>query len=269
MEIEIDKFCLYSNEDIQGAYEKILTKNIKFVDILGDYNLDLDWLPDCVQRLFIRGIFNKPLNNLHNNIIYIEIINSNYTQSFDFLPHSLKVLKLCSDINYPLDNLPSSLEYLIICGKVNIQLTNLPTKLKLLKINSEYEFPIDNFPNSIEKLYISPKYYQVIDKWPINLKYLVIHNFTGHIFNLPNIYELHVDYNISIDNVPDSIEILCFGSSYNKKLTKIPKSTKIIWLASPKQKDILDEIEQSDFLIIYESPHVTDIFDFNLFSVLE
>ncbi len=242
------------------------SKNPEIIEILCEYNQNLDWLSDSVKKIFIGGVFNQPLNNLPTSLLYLEITNQSFSQSLDFLPSSLKVLKISSPHIQQLDNLPNKLKVLFFTTNTFFQISNIPNGLKFFKSPNKYNYPIDDLPDSIEKLCLNLDESVIVNKWPVSLKILSVTEYSKQLVNLPNIIELYIDYNIPTDNLPDSIQILGFGSNYFHKINKLPQSIKFIWLACPQQLHILDNfnLESSQFNIIYESPKIFDDFDVNI-----
>jgi hypothetical protein len=88
-------------------------------------------------------MFNKPLNNLPQNLKYLYIYGL-YTHSLDYLPEGLIKLTICGNFNKYLDKLHSSLKILSILTyfgndiPYTQKLDNLPLHLNFLNLNSSH-----------------------------------------------------------------------------------------------------------------------------------
>jgi uncharacterized protein YjfI (DUF2170 family) len=102
-------------------------------------------IPLSVKSLVLYGCENQfIIDNLHNNIEELSIINSYYDYDLNNLPNSLKKI-IIKDYLYDLNNLPNSIEYLEFnMNKVKIQ--KKPKNLKTIKCKDYYEY-IEEFKN--------------------------------------------------------------------------------------------------------------------------
>lgn len=96
------KYNMRLDELPEGFLELIFNYNSVF-------NKSLDKLPSTTKKIIFGWYFNKSLNNLPN-IKHLEL-SVFFNQPLDFLPNSLKILKILNDeYTHPLYNLPTSIE---------------------------------------------------------------------------------------------------------------------------------------------------------------
>lgn len=232
------------------------------------YNFSIPELPDNIKSIIINEVTENLEFKLPNYLENLQIYSSkNYYKVSEF-PKTLKSLswfcKTIDDIKTSLNMLPDWIENLEICipftcsdlshfknlKKLNIidntfneLLDCLPDTIECLIIKSNiFNQPLDNLPIFLKELnIISSKYIQQLDNLPSNLKKLKIHNFSGKsLDNLPNNLEyLYIEYdnnfeNIILNNLPDSITTIAFGSiellHLREHTFKVPKNcNKIIY----------------------------------------
>ena len=106
-------------------------KNYEVLYLGYKFNQPLDNLPDNIKHIiFITdeysncwSYFNHPLENLPSKLESLELMSCEFKQSLDYLPSSLKYLKLyLANPFYQeklLYNLPASLEYLCLYSNNN------------------------------------------------------------------------------------------------------------------------------------------------------
>lgn len=105
----------------------------------------------------------------------------------------------------------------------NQSFNNLPNKITHIeiKLNMFFNQSVDYLPSSIKYLHIeSDAFNKNIDNLPNQLEYL--HIGWGHDFG---------SFNHSLDNLPDSInhlELFLDEANFKQKITKLPKSLKIL-----------------------------------------
>lgn len=135
--------------------------------------------------------FNNPINDLPKNLLKLYFsADSLFNQEINNLPLGLKELYLNSSFTNSLDFLPSSLEILkIYINTITAQpnyLDNLPSKLKKLFVFDfslyKNDINLDNLPNSIEELSVFVG--NSISKIPQKLKKITIGSNYCHIINL-------------------------------------------------------------------------------------
>lgn len=242
--------CQSYNEETD-TYEKCAIFE-HFNDKLNDETLEE--LKDYKKVIFDCR-FNQPIDNLPNNIEYIEFNNlsekyeskaTEFNQSVENLPKNLKTLILrVYKFDHSLDLLPESLETLLfecqetICidggdydpetGMRRIYFNCLPRNLKELIINiNNFNSPLNSLPNSLERLTLSNLYtFSDLQFLPNNLKYLSLR---GHLFCYDN------EKNKFFPKFPDTIEELVFNNvttQFNKGqnsifLKDLPKNLKTI-----------------------------------------
>ena len=118
--------------------------NLIYLTIGKKFNKNLI-IPLSVKSLVLYGCYNQfIIDNLHNNIEELSIINCRCEYDLNNLPNSLKKL-IIKDYLYDLNNLPNSIEYL----EFNMNLVRIqkkPKNLKTIKCKYYYEY-IDEFKN--------------------------------------------------------------------------------------------------------------------------
>lgn len=266
-----------------GIYEDKCAIFEHFNDKLNDETLEE--LKDYKKVIFDCR-FNQPIDNLPNNIEYIEFNNlsekyeskaTDFNQSVDNLPSNLKTLVLrVNKFDYTLDLLPESLEILYfecvetICvdggvydpetGMKRIYFDNLPINLKKIIIDiGNFNSPLDNLPDSLENLtLISTLNLSKLDNLPKKLKELTINgSYFNDLNNLPDSLEVlklkRIDMNIhykkmilSVNNLPKNL----------KKIKLVESDVSIIKL-SGMNVDITDETKSTQFKI--DSKYGTEI----------
>jgi hypothetical protein len=201
----------YFNENRTFTEEEL--NELKTYEILyfGDsFNQPIDNLPNNIKHItFVTDAdsdswssFNYPIDNLPPCLESLELMSCEFKQSIDYLPISLKYLKL--NIAKPFyqdnlfNNLPINLEHLCIYSNTNkysgfynfneeylFNLNNLPKNLKMLEIMPNTYKPIEHLPEGLETLIIYNKSYlnypeQTFIKLPANLNMLVL-NFSVNV----------------------------------------------------------------------------------------
>jgi len=168
------------------------------------FEYGLDNLPKNLKRLYFihNGSYDLPLDNLPN-LEDLELVISNSNKFMDFLPHSLKrlkirvsnevdfcnlpnVRKLCIEVDYPLDNIkniPISVDTIILDNLVidiKKEMIVLPSNLKALFlgfqmnegkicIGTHFTKKIIDLPESLEYLFLKDSYEfinEVIERFP-------------------------------------------------------------------------------------------------------
>lgn len=172
-------------------------------------------LPINLEELYINcGYFNKPLDNLPENLKILSFIEGSL---FNFplknLPTTLCELVLGYEFNHPLDYLPENLKILSIYSrKFNYMIDNLPNSLFELNL-CEYNKPIDNLPFNLKILNVGTKFNQSVNYLPPNLITIIF----GMYFNQ------------TLDNLPNSVRRIIFYQNmgkydFNYKINKLPSN---------------------------------------------
>ena len=227
------------NTDISqdGKYISIVPNgvtHIKFIDILDD---DL-YFPNEEEK----SMFNQPVNNLPNSLIYLEF-GYHFNQPVDNLPDSLTHLEFGNKFNKPVDHLPEGLQYLQFGYSFNQSVENLPKSLKILKLSTIYNLPLINLPQHLEELELGEHFNHPIRKedLPKNLKKIKF----GFAFNHPiegdsptgkfSIFpdsleevKLGMNFDYPINILPNSLRVLNLHRNYRKKVSYFPSSLKEI-----------------------------------------
>lgn len=180
-ELRNKSIILEGNSPLLDSHIEIL-KNYETIYIGYDFNQSLGRLPKCIRAIRFNiydeyyynwnttnrchgntvlkeFAFNQPLDNLHNELEYLELYGTN-CQELHNLPTSLKYLIIYWRCNISLGYLPESLEILYLDF---IKLTyegqsNLPRKLKELYLNGGMKGTIYALPNELKLLYINGIY---------------------------------------------------------------------------------------------------------------
>lgn len=190
----------------------------------------LDNLPSGLKKLYLPISYEYELDNLPLELedLYL-YVNNTFQQSLSYLPESLKVLRITSiknnnPVNINCDNLPNGLEKLFLCGNINCELNNLPRNLKTLYLMQTYNIMIYNIPDGIEKLKIPIDYKFLKEIFSstntVKLKKLII----GDVYN----NHLRTTSSFDLKQIPDSVEEIVFGDTFNQHLTYLPKEVKKI-----------------------------------------
>ena len=188
---EILHLGMYFNDSLDN-----LPSNIKHIKFIADMHCDFN------------GRFNYPIDNLPPFLETLELVSLEFTQSLNFLPLSLKYLKIYLGNPFYqeslLDNLPPTLEHLCIYSDVH-------KHSRYNKFNREYLYNLNNLPASLKILEIMPHTYKPIETLPEGLETLIIYNnpkfnynkleHQDHTFiNLPkNLNMLILNFEIDID----------------------------------------------------------------------
>ena len=204
---------------------------------LGDsFNEPIDDLPINIKQItFITdkdsdnwSTFNYPIDNLPPYLESFELMSCEFKHPINYLPSSLKYLKLY--IANPFyqenlfDNLPSNLEHLCLLSNIN--------KYSSDDINENNLFNLNNLPKNLKILEIMPNTYKPIENLPDGLETLIIHNKSFLEYPEQTIINLPKNLNLLILNLScgvDYIEII--KKMFNNKLTckclMIPLSSRI------------------------------------------
>ncbi len=151
------------------------------------------------------------------------------------MPQTLKYLSLGNRFNQPVNNLPESLLYLYLylSNGFNQPVNNLPANLTYLYMNfgiNCYDWNLDNLPSNLKYLDIQDVERYNENNINLNKKYN-----KNLIENLPNsIEELIVNADVSLDNLPNSIKILCLQYNSTQSFDLLPNSIELLSLNSQK-----------------------------------
>jgi hypothetical protein len=214
----------------------------------------LDNLPFGLKVLYLPISYEYELDNLPLELEDLSLrVNNTFQQSLSYLPESLKELRIISLNNNEMvkincDNLPNGLEKLFLRGSLNCELNNLPRNLKTLYLTRTYNNMIYNLPDGIEELKISIDYKFLKEIFSstntVKLKKIII----GDVYN----NHLHTISSFNLNSIPDSVEEIVFGDTFNQKLTYLPKEVKKITFGFNYNQpigygDLPDSIEYLEF----------------------
>lgn len=134
--------------------------------------------------------------------------------------------------NHQVNNLPSSLISLTLGIEFNQSINNLPEKISSLIFDSSsfsyFNQPVENLPNSIKKIVFSYNFNQSVDYLPDSVEELV----------------LSCSFNHSIDNLPNSLKILKLGNHFKKSIRILPNNLKELYVVEPTSiENLPDTIE--------------------------
>jgi hypothetical protein len=256
----------YESEDYPHVYNLTydvlhILKNYNCVSFSRDFddiNNNFQQLPNNIKWIIFERaysglkVFNKPLNNLPPNLIYLEL-GSDYNQSIDNLPSGLKILRLGDKFNQTINNLPNQLEILEIGKDFNKNLDNLPSGLKVLifrgYITENYKFNIEinRLPLNLEILILE----DLCDSIILDIDFTVLNKLQfislpktfnnsriglkNGVFNWPpnlKILKFGYYFNSKLDNLSESLEELIVSQNFNleSNLDKLPSNLKNIWI---------------------------------------
>lgn len=224
-----------------------LPSRLQVLEFGADFDEDIQEYPADLQRLTFGHGFNRPVNNLPMSIEYLQfgahfnqfvenwpinlkilILGRSFNQLIDNLPDGLNKLNFSLDIhadfNTPVNRWPAALEELVLSARFNRNLANLPPTLKSLTLGRYYVQPIDGLPEQLETLTLGIYDLDVVN-WPPALK------------------ELHMPidslFNQSIDDLPDTVEIISIGRAFFTPVNKVPQNLETVYLAKYwKQKRV-------------------------------
>lgn len=186
-------------------------KNYEILYLGDSFNQPLDNLPSNIKHITFFtdaksdnwSSFNYPIDNLPSCLESLELMSCKFNQSIDYLPLSLKYLKL--NIAKPFyqdnlfNNLPINLEHLCIYSNIN-------KYCGFHNFNEEYLFNLNNLPKNLKMLEIMPNTYKPIEHLPEGLETLIIYNKVHlnypkqTIINLPaNLNMLILNFGINVD----------------------------------------------------------------------
>jgi len=186
----------------------LIVKGIENLDCNLDFSkaVDLEYLqlvnPSYTHYYILRILARQPkhfriINNWPANLKYLILDEYNYP--LDNLPSSLQYIYIPKNFNHPLNNLPFNLIALELSDscEFSYQLNNLPYGIKYLKIGDGlgYEYPLDNLPLSLEILDLGGDEYNSLNNLPDSITHLTFGSVIAPIENLPsNLKELKVYY---------------------------------------------------------------------------
>lgn len=240
---------VYSDKGYDENYDIIFNKLDDEIELVlpDNFNepLSENSFPENLTSLVFGKYYNQVLTKktLPINLKYLVLGDSfNKKINPNDLPDTLISLTLGKYFNQYLDvgSLPSSLLYLKIGEKFNKDILEkvLPDKLITLEFDKfscfQKKIKKNILPNSIKKLVFGNKYNQRIkpNRLPSELKYFILGREYLHDLNnvLPNkVKYLEVGFNYVhyFDNIPLSLEIICFDYYY-KSIAEITTIKKII-----------------------------------------
>jgi len=169
----------------------------------------VDELPDSITKIKLYGNFHTNIDYLPKNLKQLMLDMKKLDGKLNFLPSSLKILIINTELKYNLDKLPQSLKILIINlhAKINYPMNKLPNNLECLIFSKSfnYEYEIISLPASIIKLVLPRSYEYPIPYLPSVRKIACGHKiryFSNDVTTLSHliIYEIFGTHNIkSID----------------------------------------------------------------------
>lgn len=141
----------FSNGTICDKIKKF-PANIKYLYIY-NYNHPLDNLPDGIICIHLTNYYSH-LNILPLSVQYL-IITGDFTfnYTFDYLPHTIKVIYLCAvEFAEPINYLPMGLEEFYSfynCLEFN---NNWPTNVRIIKFDTRcHPMTLENLPHNLEE----------------------------------------------------------------------------------------------------------------------
>lgn len=196
-------------------------KKLKLIE----YSYPLPPLPEGLETLIISNnsvsMFPSSLKNitlyhfsgilprLPEGLISL-VIHGNFKGEIEYLPNTLKCLRLLCPFNKKLE-FPKGLEILEIDG-YNQVLDNLPENLKVLKLGHDFNHDLDNLPDSIEEIYLGNTFNRPIYRFPRNIKKI----------------DFGKEFSQDIPEIPDGTETIVIHKNM-KKIKKLPKTIKKIY----------------------------------------
>ncbi len=200
-----------------NKYLNLSETNLEYLILPQKYNttLDTNSLSKSIKHLLLESsIFNSDLLINTSFLTDLNIVCTDFNQTLDNLPVTLKQLSLFSDrFNQPLDNLPNSIITMILhLENFTFTLDKLPEGLINLHVslgNKNIQY-LNNLPTTLEKLVVNykEKNHGMLEYLPCGLKFLEI---TG-------------EFNELLLNLPDSINYLDLPYCYNKPIYWLPNS---------------------------------------------
>ena len=226
------------NEPINDYLEIINThKTIYFGKA---FNSDISLIPENITTIIFDpdSLFNKEIKNLHFGVVKI-VFGNKFNQKLEYLPDGIEELEFN----------PKSI--------FNSDLSNLPSSIKKLTLGSQYNLSLNCLSYGLEYLKICSLYNQEIQVFPHNLKYLFFYEFITYAYNnLDNDYKPKKNsYEREITNLPQNLIEIRYPNNYQYLIKKLPKSTKIIHIASD-YKFINDLKNNYPDIKIYEYPNI-------------
>jgi hypothetical protein len=163
------------------------------------------------------------MKHLPIGLVKLKIISEEYSViniyqacSLHNLPHTLKHLYILGNnmcvntLDASCISLPPSLVTLKI-GKVTGLLYRIPLSLKKLHFDGNINSKIDLSDSNIEELYLGELFDSpLIKKLPITIKKIIFHS--------------RCKYKKTLNNLPDSLEELWLGKSFNSEIKRWPKN---------------------------------------------
>jgi len=118
--LDLTNFCCLKKIEFPSNIELIkFPDNLEEIEFENEFNSSIDNLPPNIKKIIFypESEFNQSINNLPIGLEELWL-GKNFSQSLDFLPESLLILKIHSDKKLNLDNLPIGLEKLEIIKKM-------------------------------------------------------------------------------------------------------------------------------------------------------
>jgi hypothetical protein len=229
-------FSNYNDVDIcikrNNKYDSIYSNNF----IGSKFNQIIDLPPNLTHITFGRN-FNQ-LIDLPPNLVYINF-GDNFNQKV-VLPLNLVYINFGYGFNQKVD-LPQNLTHLTFGFYFN-QKVDLPQNLVHINFGKKFNQKVNLPPNLV---HINFGYYfnQKVDL-PLDIKYLKINCDNRNIIDyLPDSIEelvLDLNFNLELNDLPQSIKKICFNSSnYNKELNCLPSNIEYIQLPKNYDKEIV------------------------------
>ena len=231
--------------------------------VFGDkFNKKIISVPDGIKKMYFGSNYNKQFNFHNCELTHIKfgsafdqsvdelpknleyLIFSHFNQNVNKLPNKIKFVRFGPSFSKSLNDLPDSVEHLSIdsCFSRDIIMKKIPDNLKILDIKSDLVFLLNNaqIKKKIDTLIISDTYNaQNTDN------IMSLFDYDTIIIKASIYYELNCDVlspfakrieilnnNVSIDDLPDSIEHISLDKSFTSIINKLPKNLKTITFSS-------------------------------------
>lgn len=221
-------------------FDNLPTNLNKFVFSVSNNIYEHDFnLPESVKIIELINCGINTICNLPIGLEELKFENNDYNSkncknilNTNILPPNIKKLKLYYDC--VIDVLPKFLEEVEFENIIEINNLDWETNLKKITFNVHFALPTHNikFPPTLKYIHFGNYFNDSIDNLPNSVEIIELGNHHNHeISHFPdNLKKINFGkkYKYSIDNLPDGVEEIIITSKYDKQITKLPLSLKKI-----------------------------------------
>ena len=240
--IQTNKFISFNKTQIIYKYNDthILYINNNTAEILENTDITINDLSHSFENLTHLVIWDRirySIEDLPVTLTHL-IFKNKYYKNIDFLKQLPQLTHLeFTEIDKTIDYLPQTLKYLKLGNEFYQHVSILPRHLTYLEFSYSCIFndTVDDLPDTLTHLIFGYAFNKSVDKLPATLTHLTFgYNFNQSVDKLPATLT-HLTFghkfNQSIENLPNNITHLSLDDNFTKEIHKLPAKLKELKVA--------------------------------------